>query len=133
RYTKATSSYTIRGIIEDVYGFRSKANSYGTSITISNLGPIAKVVASPSRQRTGGTFSFGNSPQNIGSTPGDSFLLINQSNTSPSDGVVMRVRTRASVLGTGVGYAQLWRKENEKLRCIYSDPITLSTTQINEF
>src|SRR3990167_11376482 len=62
RYTKATSGYTIRAQVEDINGFRSAPDSYGTSVTISNLGPVAKIVASPSRQRTAGTFSFWGGP-----------------------------------------------------------------------
>jgi len=59
RFTKATSGYTMRALVEDIYGFRSSLDSYATSFTVSNLGPVAKIVASPTRTKTGSTFSFG--------------------------------------------------------------------------
>ena len=61
RYSKATT-VTIRSKVETIYGFRSLAETYATGYTISSPGPVAKIVASPSRQRTASTFSFGFGP-----------------------------------------------------------------------
>src|SRR3990172_2646927 len=131
RYTKATSGYTIRAQVEDINGFRSAPDSYGTSVTISNLGPVAKIVASPSRQRTASTFSFGFGPSSSGVAAGVGFLLLDRANLAPVDGVATSFKTAASTLGDGVYYAQLWRLEGGNYRCIYSDRFTMATASSN--
>ena len=130
RYTKATAGYTIRAQIEDIYGFRSAPDSYATSVTISNLGPVAKIVASPSRQRTAGTYSFGTGPGS-GTAGPVGFVVINRASTSPIDGIITRFRTRASTITTGIVYGQIWRDIGSRLQCVYSDSFTLATTGVN--
>src|SRR3990167_2243455 len=129
RYTKATSGYTIRAQVEDINGFRSAPDSYGTSVTISNLGPVAKIVASPSRQRTASTFSFGFGPTSSSEQSGN-FIFIDRNTACPIDGIVTRFSTRASA-SSGDFYGQIWRQDGDKYRCIYSDSFTTATTNAN--
>ena len=129
RYSKATT-VTIRSQVETIYGFRSLAETYATGYTISSPGPVAKIVASPSMQRTGGTFSFGGGPTSqAGHTTGR--ILVHIGTVADSDGVVTRFRTRATTLGNGIIAAQLWRLEGDRYRCIYSDSFTLATANTN--
>ena len=135
RYTKATSGYTIRGVIEDTNGFRSAPDSYGTSITISNLGPIAKIVASPSRQRTGSTFSFGYTLKaaaigvDYGLTPG-LYFGANAASFAQTDGICTSFKIKVGNPRPTDGRMILLRTEGDKWRIVYSDPVTFSTNSI---
>src|SRR3990167_7328094 len=130
RFTKATAASVVRVQIEDLNGFRSNFGGQSLSRTISSPGPIAKIVASPSRQRTAGTFAFGNLASIIWTTGNSGRLIINHETKSPTDGVGTRFRTRATST-TGTFYAQLWRLEDSRYRCIYSDLFSTSTNAQN--
>src|SRR3990167_4505240 len=121
RYSKATTIVTIRNQAENIDGFRSGRTGTETRI-ITNPGPIAKIVASPSRQRTAGTFSFGFGPSS-GTQQATGFILLNTSSASPGDGIITRFKTRSSS-ASGDFYAQLWRLDGAAYRCIYSYPFT---------
>src|SRR3990167_1458846 len=73
RYTKATT-HNPRMLLENTLGFRSGVVTPG-AVIVSSPGPIAKIVASPSRQRTAGTFSFGFGPSS-GTQQATGFVLL---------------------------------------------------------
>ena len=129
RYTKATT-VTARAQIEDIYGFRSGPTTFSTSIVVANLGPVAKIVASPSRQRTASTFNAGflasAGVQNVAGL----YINLDSRYVSRLDGVARRFHTRASSTA-GTFYAQLWRDEGDRYRCIQSVFFTTTTFGAN--
>src|SRR3990167_5293349 len=129
RFTKATAASVVRVQIEDLNGFRSNFGGQSLGRTIVSPGPIARIVASPSRQRTAGTFSFGFGPSS-GDRLDANYMFIDIETTALRDGVATRYRMRAS-FAAGDFYAQLWRLEGAEYRCIYSDLFTASSTAGN--
>src|SRR3990167_10743817 len=120
RYTKATSGYTIRAQVEDINGFRSALDSYGTSVTISNLGPVAKIVASPSRQRTASTFNFGNAFVSVAGDWSGMFLFpASSTSASLSNGVATSFRFKTGT-STSAYQIALLRPESGNWRIIYA-------------
>ena len=127
RYTKATAGYTIRAQIEDVNGFRSAPDSYGTSVTISNLGPVAKIVASPSRQRTASTFSFGNAFVSVAGDWSGMFLFpASSTSASLSNGVATSFRFKTGT-STSAYQIALLRPESGNWRIIYAQSVSAAT------
>jgi len=126
RYTKATSGYTIRALVEDIKGFRSSLDSYGTSVTIANLGPVAKIVASPTRTKTAATYSFGllafSSPSNHSSP----FIAWDEGVPAPASGLARSFRY--NVVSTGSFTALLLRKDGAMYRVVYATPLTTGGT-----
>ena len=124
RYTKATSGYTVRALVEDYNGFRSGLDSYATTITIANPGPVAKIVVSPSKAFTASTFSFGRTlstgiSTHAGTPAGQSIFAFG-AYPCQTDGVGLSVAiaTGATVTSTKATFLQLrdegawWRIAN---------------------
>src|SRR3990167_2126834 len=125
RYTAASATLTVRALVEDIKGFRSGLDSYATAVAINSPGPVAKIVASPTRTFTASTFSFGLDTLTT-STFHDmpSYLLFRAQDKSPTDGVGISFKwTRAST-GTFVGV--LLRNEAAGYRVVYADAFVIS-------
>src|SRR3990167_5816853 len=127
RYTKATSGYTIRALVEDINGFRSALDSYGTSVTISNLGPVAKLSVSPSRQRTASTFNFGNAFVSVAGDWSGMFLFpASSTSASLSNGVATSFRFKTGT-STSAYQIALLRPESGNWRIIYAQSVSAAT------
>jgi len=129
RYTKATAGYTIRAQIEDTNGFRSGVDSYGTGVTISNLGPVSKIIASPSRQRTASTYSFGNSMGAPGINDTLRQLIFDSDTTkfSNADGIATSFRFRTGTSAASFA-AVILRDEGDHYRVTQIAELTTATT-----
>ena len=126
RYTAATSGYTIRALVEDIKGFRSSLDSYGTSITIANLGPIAKIVGSPTRTFTAATYSFGLLEFTTPVNHSEGFVAWDEGTPAPASGIARSFRY--NVVSTGSFTALLLRKEGAVYRVVYATPLTSGAT-----
>lgn len=113
----------IRAQIEDVNGFRGGVDLFGTTVTISNLGPIAKIVASPSKQRVASTFSFGGDRSNWSSNFAiNAFLMTNPALGAPADGYAQSFAINVGAAGSFA--AVLLSSEGTKYRIKYYDEFT---------
>jgi len=131
RYTSATTTGVLRCQVEDIYGFRSNTKSTGT-LAVSNLGPVAKLVASPTRQRTASTYSFGG---HTGATVtsaglgGSGIVILTASSAlSHAEGLGLSLRIKRTAGNKTSATFYLMRDEGAYWRVKYVNNFTWSTT-----